>query len=55
MIKCFKCDSGSLKVERACRLKWRISCNKCDYKEILYTAQMRGLIESLTKKEYDKI
>lgn len=52
-IICDKCKEGTITAKKICRLRWKVSCSKCDNAQILYYPQLLAYINVLTYGEYD--
>lgn len=45
-ILCNKCKKGYIKVSRVCKLRWKVECSDCNYKEIMYYPQLVGFVQN---------
>ena len=51
-IKCDKCNIGNIKVEKICKLRWKVTCNYCKNLLILEYPQLLAYLKILTTGAY---
>jgi hypothetical protein len=47
-IICDKCNKGKITAKKHCRLRWLVSCDSCDNKQLLYYPQLMAYIKVIT-------